>query len=123
MTKANPEIVFHLAAQALVKKSTDEPVNTFMTNVIGSARLYDACFHKSQPCTFISVTSDKVYKNDPNFLPYQETHELGGSDPYSASKAANEILIESWRKNLPRNARLFFVISALWKCNRWRGLV
>ncbi len=94
---AQPEIVFHLAAQALVRPSYGEPLVTFSTNVMGTAHVLDAL--RSQDCVRVAVmvTTDKVYRNLELVYPYREDDALGGHDPYSASKAASEIVIASYR--------------------------
>jgi len=91
-----PEIVFHLAAQALVRLSYEEPHLTFQTNVLGSVNLLEAV--KSCPTvkSVIYVTSDKAYKNKEWIWGYRENDELGGHDPYSASKAAAELVFSSY---------------------------
>lgn len=92
-----PEIVFHLAAQPLVRLSYNEPAKTFETNVLGSVNVLE-CIRKSDTVrSLIYVTSDKCYKNKEWIWGYRETDELGGYDPYSASKAAAEIIFESYR--------------------------
>jgi CDP-glucose 4,6-dehydratase len=95
--QARPEIVFHLAAQPLVRTSYREPVETFGTNVMGAAHVLDAL--RGLECTRVAVmvTSDKVYRNQEWPWPYREDDALGGHDPYSASKAASEIVIASYR--------------------------
>ena len=92
-----PEIIFHLAAQALVRVSYREPVPTFATNVIGTANLLEAVRALKIPCTIVVVTSDKCYENDGGAHSFKETDPLGGHDPYSASKAAAEIVTASYR--------------------------
>jgi len=92
-----PEIVFHLAAQALVRLSYDEPKLTFETNVTGSVNILEAIRHTSSVKSLIYVTSDKCYKNKEWIWGYRENDELGGHDPYSASKAAAEIVFSSYR--------------------------
>jgi CDP-glucose 4,6-dehydratase len=94
---AKPEIVFHLAAQALVRASYREPLSTFATNVIGSANVLDALRGQSSVRVAVMVTTDKVYRNQVHYFPYREEDTLGGHDPYSASKAASEIVIASYR--------------------------
>ena len=94
---ADPQIVFHLAAQALVRIGYREPLATFATNVQGTANLLDALRPLSAVRAVIAVTSDKVYRNLEHPFPYRETDALGGHDPYSASKAAAEIVIASYR--------------------------
>ena len=92
-----PEIIFHLAAQALVRVSYREPLPTFATNAIGTANLLEAVRVAQLPCTIVAVTTDKVYANDGASRSFRETDPLGGHDPYSASKAAAEIIIASYR--------------------------
>lgn len=92
-----PEIVFHLAAQALVRRSYRDPVETFHTNVIGTAHILDACRELDSLKAIVVVTTDKCYENREWVWPYRENDPLGGKDPYSASKAAAEILATSWR--------------------------
>lgn len=92
-----PEIVFHLAAQSLVRLSYREPITTFATNVMGTANLLDALRGLNTVRAAIMVTTDKVYQNNEWPWPYRETDALGGHDPYSASKAASEIVITSYR--------------------------
>ncbi len=97
-----PEIIFHLAAQALVRVSYREPVPTFATNVIGTANLLEAVRVAKLPCSIVAVTTDKCYDNDAaapgsSARSFKETDPLGGHDPYSASKAAAEIVIASYR--------------------------
>jgi len=92
-----PEIVFHLAAQALVRLSYDEPKLTFDTNVAGSVNILEAIRNTNSVKSLIYVTSDKCYKNKEWIWGYRENDELGGHDPYSASKAAAEIVFASYR--------------------------
>lgn len=95
--KAQPEIVFHLAAQALVHASYRDPLMTFSTNVQGTANVLDALRHLDSVRSVVVITTDKVYKNLEQSYPYRETDALGGYDPYSASKAAAEMVIASYR--------------------------
>ncbi len=95
--KAQPEIVFHLAAQALVRASYQDPLATFSTNVQGTANVLDALRPLDSIRLVVAVTTDKVYRNLEQPFPYRETDALGGRDPYSASKAAAEIVIASYR--------------------------
>ena len=92
-----PEIVFHLAAQPLVRESYRKPLETFAVNIMGTANLLDA-LRDTPTRVAIMVTTDKVYHNNEWSWPYRETDTLGGHDPYSASKAACELVIESYRK-------------------------
>jgi len=91
-----PEIVFHLAAQSLVRLSYDEPKLTFETNVVGSVNVLESIRKTSSVKSLIYVTSDKCYKNNEWIWGYRENDELGGHDPYSASKAAAEIVFSSY---------------------------
>jgi CDP-glucose 4,6-dehydratase len=94
---ADPEIVFHLAAQPLVRASYREPVETFATNVLGTAHVLDALRTSTSVRAVVAITTDKVYRNEESLTPYRETDPLGGHDPYSASKAAAEMVIASYR--------------------------
>lgn len=92
-----PDFVFHLAAQPLVRLSYQIPSETFAVNAIGTAHLLDAVRLLEKPCTVICITTDKVYENKEWPYPYRETDRLGGYDPYSASKACAELVIDSYR--------------------------
>lgn len=94
---ARPEIVFHLAAQPLVLPSYRDPVATFACNVMGTAHVLDALRGLDSVRVAVMVTTDKVYRNLEHPYPYREDDALGGHDPYSASKAASEIVIASYR--------------------------
>jgi CDP-glucose 4,6-dehydratase len=94
---AVPEIVFHLAAQPLVRASYKEPRETFATNFMGTAHVLDALRGLDSVRVVVMVTTDKVYRNNEWLWPYREDDALGGQDPYSASKAASEIIIASYR--------------------------
>jgi CDP-glucose 4,6-dehydratase len=94
---ACPDIVFHLAAQPLVRASYRAPVNTFSTNVMGTVHLLEALRECDAVRAAVMVTTDKVYRNKEWVWPYREEDALGGHDPYSASKAASEIVINSYR--------------------------
>lgn len=100
-----PQVVFHLAAQPSVRRSYVKPVDTFATNVMGTAHLLDACRAVPELEAVICVTTDKIYDNREWVWPYRETDPLGGKDPYSASKAAVEILVGAYRNSFysPRN--------------------
>jgi len=94
---AQPEIVFHLAAQPLVRYSYLKPIDTFSTNVMGTVHVLDALRGLESLKAVVMVTTDKVYRNNEWHWPYREDDVLGGQDPYSASKAASEIVIASYR--------------------------
>lgn len=94
---ARPEIVFHLAAQSLVRASYQEPLETFASNIMGTTHVLDALRGLDCVSVAVMVTTDKVYRNNEWRYPYRENDALGGHDPYSASKAASEIVIASYR--------------------------
>lgn len=96
---AQPEIVLHMAAQPLVRLSYVDPVLTFGSNVMGTVHLLDALRRHARPQAIVVVTSDKVYENDETGHAHQESDRLGGHDPYSASKAATEIVVSSFRRS------------------------
>ncbi|MDN3657166.1 CDP-glucose 4,6-dehydratase [Ferruginibacter paludis] len=94
-----PDFIFHLAAQALVRRSYEIPSETFDINTVGTANVLEAVCDLPDKCSVIVITTDKVYENKEIDYHYQETDELGGYDPYSASKAAAEIVINSFRRS------------------------
>lgn len=94
---ADPELIFHLAAQALVRRSYRDPVGTWETNVVGTLNVLEAARALGRPVTVVVITSDKVYRNRERAIAFREEDELGGHDPYSASKAACELAVSSWR--------------------------
>lgn len=96
MRAAEPEIVFHLAAQPLVRQSYADPLETYRSNVIGTAELLQAIHQQESVRAAVLVTTDKVYHNREWIHPYREDDRLGGKDPYSASKAACELVISSY---------------------------
>ena len=96
---AQPEVVIHLAAQPLVRRSYRDPLGTWASNVQGSLNLLEALKPLQHPCSVVMVTTDKVYANQEWDFGYRETDRLGGHDPYSASKAAAELAIASWRSS------------------------
>jgi CDP-glucose 4,6-dehydratase len=97
--KSNPDFIFHLAAQPLVRESYNFPVETFEINVIGSLNVLESLREFGKSCSVIMVTSDKCYENNGQVWGYRENDHLGGHDPYSASKAAAEIAIASYRQS------------------------
>jgi CDP-glucose 4,6-dehydratase len=100
-----PEVVFHLAAQPLVRESYADPLETFATNVMGTANLLEAIKGVDSVKAVVIITTDKVYENKEWNYPYREVDRLGGRDPYSASKAACEIVVDSYRQS-------FFTVSS-----------
>jgi CDP-glucose 4,6-dehydratase len=99
MGSFKPDFVFHLAAQPLVRLSYGIPLETFAVNAIGTGHVLEAIRGLDHPCTGVMITTDKVYENPENGIPFKETDKLGGHDPYSASKAAAEIIISSYRSS------------------------
>ena len=97
VTAENPEIVFHLAAQPLVRRSYSEPVTTWATNVMGTTHVLEAVRHTPSVRAVVVVTTDKCYENREWPWPYRERDRLGGHDPYSASKAGAELVAASYR--------------------------
>ena len=94
-----PNVVLHLAAQPLVQLSYEYPLETWSTNLMGTLNLLEALRQLEQDCTAVFITTDKVYRNNEWIYGYRENDPLGGHDPYSSSKAAAEIAIESWRSS------------------------
>ena len=94
-----PDFVFHLAAQALVRRSYEIPAETFEVNIVGTANLLEAVNALHKKCSVIVITTDKVYENKEINYHYKEEDILGGYDPYSASKAATEIVVSSFRNS------------------------
>ena len=92
-----PEIIFHLAAQSLVRPSYLDPISTFATNIMGTVNLLDAARHCESVKSIIIITSDKCYDNQEWHWGYRETDDLGGKDPYSCSKAGAELVANSYR--------------------------
>lgn len=104
--QTQPHIVFHLAAQPLVRASYREPLATFSTNVMGAAHVLEALRGLKGVRAAVMITTDKVYRNREWAWPYREDDALGGHDPYSASKAACEIVIDSYRQSFLRDQGL-----------------
>jgi len=97
--KYQPEIVFHLAAQPLVRLSYDIPVDTYEVNVMGSIHVMEAIRVTDSVKVTVMITSDKCYENCEQIWGYRENEAMGGYDPYSSSKGAAEIAIASWRRS------------------------
>ena len=102
-----PQIVFHLAAQPLVRRSYREPLLTWQTNVLGTINLLEALRTLGKHCTVVIVTTDKVYENREWTYAYREVDQLGGHDPYSSSKAATELAVASWRSSFSIRLQVF----------------
>ncbi|MEJ7925887.1 CDP-glucose 4,6-dehydratase [Sphingobium sp. AN641] len=99
MAQARPEVVFHLAAQPLVRYSYDAPVETYETNVMGTVHLLEACRRTPDVRAIVCITTDKCYENREWVWPYRENDPMGGHDPYSSSKGAAELVIASYRRS------------------------
>lgn len=109
--RVQPSVVFHLAAQPLVLRSYDDPIETFDTNVTGSLNVLEAVRKCSSVRVLVYVTSDKCYANDESGRPYVETDSLGGHDPYSASKAAAEVLFGAYWSSFYRHREEIGAVS------------
>ncbi len=99
LAAAQPRVVFHLAAQPLVRASYADPLGTWADNVMGTARVLDAVRQVPSVRAVVVITTDKVYENPEHNQPFAEGDPLGGHDPYSASKAACELAVSSWRRS------------------------
>ncbi len=101
-TDFEPEIVFHLAAQALVRRSYREPVETYRTNVLGTVMVLECARHTPSVQALVNVTSDKCYENSEIMWGYRESDPMGGHDPYSSSKGCSELVTTAYRKSFTR---------------------
>ena len=101
--RCRPHYVFHLAAQPLVRESYRNPLETYEVNALGTGHVLQALRELRNPCAAVLVTTDKVYRNKEQHRAFRESDALGGKDPYSASKAAAEILIESYHNSFFQN--------------------
>ena len=99
ISKCEPEIIFHMAAQSLVIKSYSNPIETFSTNVMGTVNLLYAVKETKKPKVVINITSDKCYENNESLGGYTEDDPMGGHDPYSSSKGCAELITKSFRKS------------------------
>lgn len=96
VAEAQPDFLFHMAAQPIVSTSYADPIETIQSNVLGTANMLEALRHYNKPVTAIFITSDKCYENVEWTWGYRENDRLGGKDPYSASKAGAELMIYTW---------------------------
>lgn len=99
LEKHQPDIVFHLAAQPLVRLSYSDPIQTLETNIIGTARVFEACKKTKSVKAIVNITSDKAYENKEWLWGYRESDPMGGHDPYSASKGCAELITNSYRNS------------------------
>lgn len=97
--QAKPDVIFHLAAQSLVRAGYRDPIGTFASNVLGTAHVLEAARRTGTARVVLVATTDKVYRHIGQPRPFAEDDPLGGDDPYSASKAASELVIESYRRS------------------------
>lgn len=97
--KYQPEIIFHMAAQSLVRESYKEPIETFSTNIMGTVNVFEAIRQIGKPCVVINITSDKCYQNTNKVDGYTENEPMGGYDPYSSSKGCSELITSSFRNS------------------------
>lgn len=100
LKKEKPDAIFHLAAQALVRKSISQPFETFRVNALGMASVLEALSNYDKIVPTVLITSDKVYENREWYWGYKETDELGGKDPYSSSKACAELVAQSYLRSI-----------------------
>lgn len=108
--ESKPDIIFHLAAQALVRDSYDDPITTYNTNVLGTLKVYIAAMrHNVQ--ALVSITTDKVYENHEWHWGYRENDQLGGHDPYSSSKACVELMTDSFRKSFLGDYKMYLATA------------
>ena len=106
VAESRPEVVFHLAAQSLVRRSYQDPLETLQTNVLGTANLLEAVRQAGRACAVVVVTSDKCYENREWLHGYREDDPMGGHDLYSASKGCAELVTASWRRSFFQSQRL-----------------
>lgn len=112
LNESDAEVVIHMAAQSLVRPSYEDPVTTFSSNVQGTVNLLEAARHAAAVRSIVVVTSDKSYRNEEWVWGYRENDRLGGKDPYSASKAATEIVVDSYRSSFFGNPDSPWLASA-----------
>jgi CDP-glucose 4,6-dehydratase len=99
LKELKPDIIFHLAAKSLVQESYADPVSTYYTNIMGTVNLLNSARKLDTLKSIVIITTDKVYKPRLTKIPYIEEDELGGMDPYSASKSAVELVVDSFKKS------------------------
>jgi CDP-glucose 4,6-dehydratase len=104
ITSVEPDIVIHMAAQALVLESYENPIETYQTNLMGTVNVLNAIREISSIKVFINVTSDKCYENKENFKAFKESNPMGGIDPYSSSKGCSELITAGYRASFFKNS-------------------
>ena len=120
MQAARPEIVFHLAAQSLVRYSYAEPTETYAINVMGTVNLFEAVRMSSTVQVVVNITTDKCYENREWTRSYSEDNPMGGYDPYSSSKGCSELITSSYRRSFLKQRGVFVASARAGKCYRWR---
>lgn len=110
IVKTSPDLIIHMAAQPLVRRSYREPIETFATNVMGTAHVLQAALETESVAGVVAVTTDKVYRNVEKTDGYSEDEPLGGTDPYSASKSASEMVVTAWQ-NLTHSTKKVIVAA------------
>jgi CDP-glucose 4,6-dehydratase len=105
LAECKPEVVIHMAAQSVVRRGYEDPIETYSTNVMGTVHLFEALRQLQRPCVVVNVTSDKCYENREWAWGYRETDALGGHDPYSNSKACTELVTSAFRDSYFRSER------------------
>lgn len=110
IVEIQPDYIFHLAAQSLVIDGYEDPKYTYETNVMGTLNLLEAV-RKLDTCNVVVITTDKVYENPENGIPFKESDKLGGYDPYSSSKACSEILTSSYRRSFFKDSEVKIVTA------------
>lgn len=113
MTEHQPEIVFHLAAQALVRLSYEKPVDTYATNVMGTVNVLEAIRRSPSVQSAVMITSDKCYENREWWWGYREIDAMGGHDPYSSSKGCAELIIAAYRRSFFENGQATGTVPAI----------
>jgi CDP-glucose 4,6-dehydratase len=105
--ECRPEVVIHMAAQSVVRRGYDDPIETYSSNVMGTVHLFEALRQLRHPCTVVNVTSDKCYENRESLWGYRENEPMGGHDPYSNSKGCAELVTSAYRDSFfsPANVR------------------
>ena len=112
LAEFEPEIIFHLAAQSLVRESYKNPVETYSTNVMGTVNILEAARSVQSVVAIVNVTTDKCYENKEMLWGYRENERMGGCDPYSSSKGCSELITNAMRKSFFSDESTAFVASA-----------
>jgi CDP-glucose 4,6-dehydratase len=99
MSECRPEVIIHMAAQSVVRRGYDDPIETYSSNVMGTVHVLEALRQLKQPCVVVNVTSDKCYENKEWMWGYREDEPMGGHDPYSSSKGCAELVTAAYRRS------------------------